>query len=400
MEDLLFLVHRIPYPPNKGDKIRSFHILKYLSERYRVHLGAFIDREGDRKYEHDVAQYCAGLWLGKISRSGGKLRSLVGFLKREALTLPYYRQDSLFRWVDEVRRQYDIRRVLVYSSAMAQYVIGKNFEGVRRVIDFVDVDSDKWRQYSGSRGFPMSWVYQREATRLFAFERKVAAVFDASVFVSDAEVALFRRGVKGTTGNILAIKNGVDLQYFSPRQDRLSPYRSGETVCVFTGAMDYWANEEGTSWFAHRVLPIVRRRHPDAVFYIVGMGPTASVRALGRLPGVTVTGQVPDVRPYLQHASVVVVPLRIARGIQNKVLEAMAMGKAVVATSQALEGIAAEPERDVLLADDADAFGMQVLHVLKGRREGIGCSARELVQRDLAWEASLPKLVELLEGAV
>ncbi len=397
MEELLFLVHRIPYPPNKGDKIRSFHLLDYLSRRYRVHLGTFIDQPSDRQYCETVSRYCASSWFGTLSPRQARIRSLTGFVTGEALTLPYYRQRGLSQWIRELRKRNRIQRVLVFSSAMAQYVLASDFAETRRVIDFVDVDSDKWRQYSTSKRFPMNWIYRREADRLSDFEQRVARLFDASVFVSENEVALFHQGQRNGAPSVHAMSNGVDADYFAPDPARPSPFDGENPRIVLTGAMDYWANEDGADWFARHVLPEVRRQSPRAEFYIVGMNPTLRVRQLERLPGVTVTGGVPDIRPYLQHANVVVVPLRIARGIQNKVLEAMAMSRPVVTTPQALEGIPARVGQEILVAEEAGDFARQVTRVLAEGDETMGACARGFVMTRCSWEANLPTLIALLE---
>jgi sugar transferase (PEP-CTERM/EpsH1 system associated) len=393
MDDLLFLVHRIPYPPNKGDKIRSFHLLDYLSSRYRVHLGAFVDSDADLVHCDVVREYCASAWLGRLSPRQAKLRSLTGLLTGEALTLPYYRGSTLPAWIRDVMREHAIRRVLVYSSAMAQFVLGPEFDRMPRVIDFVDMDSDKWRQYSLSQRFPLSWIYRRESRRLLAFEREVATRFDANVFVSQQEAALFAQASGVDPSSIKVLRNGVDTAYFSVAPERPSPFMTDGPHLVFTGAMDYWANVEGVEWFAESILPAIRQTLPSVEFHIVGMNPTPRVQGLARTAGVHVTGSVPDIRPYLQHASVVVVPLRIARGIQNKVLEAMSMARPVVATSQALEGIPATDGQDVRRADEADTFACRVIELLTGA-EGthLGRSARTLIERDFVWEAGLRQL--------
>ena len=400
MDDLLFLVHRIPYPPNKGDKIRSFHLLDYLSLRYRVHLGAFVDSDADLVHCDVVRDYCASAWLGRLSPRQAKLRSLTGLLTGEALTLPYYRGSTLPDWIRDVMHKHAIRRVLVYSSAMAQFVLGPEFEHVRRVIDFVDMDSDKWRQYSLSQRFPLSWIYRRESRRLLAFEREVATRFEASLFVSQQEAALFAQGSGVDPASIKVLRNGVDTVYFSADPARPSPFTTPGPHLVFTGAMDYWANVEGVEWFVESILPVIRQTLPSVEFHIVGMNPTSRVQGLARTAGVHITGSVPDIRPYVQHASVVVVPLRIARGIQNKVLEAMSMARPVVATTQALEGIPAADGRDVRQADEANAFARGVIELLTGEEGArLGCSARALIEHDFVWEASLRQLDGWLNGA-
>ncbi|MBV5307935.1 TIGR03087 family PEP-CTERM/XrtA system glycosyltransferase [Chromatium okenii] len=399
MEDLLFLVHRIPYPPNKGDKIRSFHLLQYLSRYYRIHLGTFIDQPTDQQYCETVQSYCTSTWFGKLSPHYAKINSIIGLLNGEALTLPYYYQRGLEKWVKAQCAKHHITRVLVYSSAMAQYVLDAEFSTMQRIIDFVDVDSEKWLQYSMTKRFPMRWVYRREAGRLGQFECKVAKTFDASIFVSDAEVSLFRQQLGVNTAKIVAINNGVDSEFFAPDSNRLSPFHGTAPRLVFTGAMDYWANEEGANWFAQHILPTIRQSFPTCEFYIVGMNPTAGVRQLADLPGVIVTGAVADIRPYVQYADVVVVPLRIARGIQNKVLEAMAMARPVVTTRTALEGISAEIGREIQVTDTALAFVEQVINILNGNDAALGIHARNFVEAHFSWAASLPKVLTLLEGS-
>jgi len=399
MDDLLFLAHRIPYPPNKGDKIRSFHLLDYLSTRYRVHLGAFVDSPADLVHRDVVREYCASAWLGRLSPRRAKLRSLTGLLTGEALSLPYYRGSTLPAWIRDVTRAQAIRRVLVYSSAMAQFVIGPEFASMRRVIDFVDMDSDKWRQYSLSQRFPLSWIYRRESRRLLAFERTVATGFDTSLFISPQEAALFAQSSGVEPSSLRVLRNGVDTAYFSTNPSRPSPFTTPGPHLVFTGAMDYWANIEGVVWFVESILPAIRRAVPGVEFHVVGMNPAPRVQGLARTPGVRVTGGVPDIRPYVQHASVVVVPLRIARGIQNKVLEAMSMARPVVATTQALEGIPATDGQNVRQADEPNAFARRVIEILTSEEGArLGQAARALIERDFVWEASLRQLDEVLNG--
>ena len=232
-------------------------------------------------------------------------------------------------------------------------------------MDFVDVDSDKWGQYSKHARFPMSWVYALEGRRLADYERKVAETFDHSIFVTEAEAKIFRNKNLHIK-NITAISNGVDLDYFSPafsqrqatrNQQLASSIQPPETinqqpVIVFTGVMNYFANVDGVVWFTKEILPLIKKEIPEIRFYIVGSNPTKEVLSLALDSSVTVTGYVPDTREYLKMATVVAAPLRIARGIQNKVLEAMAMGIPVVATPQAFEGIEAEPGRDLILGED------------------------------------------------
>jgi sugar transferase (PEP-CTERM/EpsH1 system associated) len=265
------------------------------------------------------------------------------------------------------------------------------------VVDFCDVDSDKWRQYADQKSWPMSWLYRHEARQLLSYERRVARDYDASLFVSAPEAQLFRDLAPESSARIGFFNNGVDTDYFSPDSRYVNPYPAGERAIVFTGAMDYWPNVDAVQWFAGEVLPQLRTRFADLRFYIVGARPAQAVRDLASLPGVTVTGTVPDVRPYIFHAQAAVAPLRIARGIQNKVLEAMAMATPVVVSPQALEGIDAEPGLDLVLADGAEAFVDAVSGMLHARQNAMGRAARQRVERQYSWPSNLACIGERLE---
>ena len=392
--DLLFLAHRIPYPPNKGDKIRSWHLLRHLAENWRVHLGAFVDDPEDWRHVEVLGNHCADLKLLALDPRTGKLRSLRGLISGEALTLPYYRNRALADWV-RTKLEAGVDTVVVYSSAMAQYVM--DAPGCSRIMDFVDIDSDKWRQYAPTKAWPLSWLYEREGRRLLDWEKRVAAEFNAGLFVSAAEAEDFRSLAPESKEKIGYYNNGVDAGFFSPDADYANPFPGSIRPIVFTGAMDYWPNIDAVAWFSREVLPAIRRSHPDAVFYIVGSKPGQEVRAL-ESESVKVTGRVEDVRPYLAHAAVVVTPLRIARGIQNKVLEAMAMAQTVVSSSQALEGIDAEHGKEVLRADSPEEFAGAISAVLEGVR--CGEAARRRVLADYAWETNLAIVDTWLRGEV
>jgi sugar transferase (PEP-CTERM/EpsH1 system associated) len=396
-EPLLFLTHRIPFPPNKGDKVRSYHLLKHLGERYRVHLGTFVDDESDAVHVQRVAPHCATLKAVAMRPSVARLRSAAGLWMGEPLTLPYYRDASLAKWVDAVLRAEAIRKVVVFSSSMAQYVVGR--AGLRTVVDFVDVDSAKWEQYSHSRRWPLASIYGREGRRLLAFERAVAASSHASVFVSEAEARLFARLAPECAARVHCVPNGVDGDFYSPEQSRGSPFTAQEEPIVFTGAMDYWPNVDAVTWFAREILPSITRVRPRARFYVVGMRPTPPVLALARDARVTVTGTVADVRPYVQHARVVVAPMRVARGIQNKVLEGMAMGRPVVVSAAAAAGLPGTPGTDFDVAADAGEFASATAGWLApGRDRERGAAARACVLANCAWPSSLARFDALLDG--
>ncbi len=367
-----------------------------LAEHYRVHLGAFVDDDRDWQYAAHVREICADVCLLPLRPLGAKLRSLPAFLTGSPLTIRYYADGRMSRWIEELMRRRRCSRIVLYSSAMSQYAIGDGFESARRVIDFVDVDSDKWRQYAARRRGIMAWVYRREANRLLAYDSAVAREFDVSIFVSRPEADMFRC-LAGVDRQPEYVLNGVDGSYYDPDIVYPTPFPPESKAVVFTGAMDYWANVDAVDWFAAQVWPLVRSREPAALFYIVGSQPGADVLAL-RGAGIVVTGRVADVRPYLRHAEVVVAPMQIARGIQNKVLEGMAMARPVVATTKAAEGIDALHGKGVLIADSAVDFADQVCDVLNGAHGGVGQAARDFVQRRFDWRSASARFRELVEG--
>jgi sugar transferase (PEP-CTERM/EpsH1 system associated) len=389
--NLLYLVHRLPFPPNKGDRLRSYHLLKHLAATHRVFLGTFVDDPDDERHADVLRPLCAELHVERLDPTLARLRCLAGLASGEALTLPYYRSRDMAAWIERVVRHERIDTAIVFSGAMAQYTSA--LPQLRMLVDFVDVDSAKWTQYAQSSRWPSSWLYRREGERLLAFESAVARRAERSFFVTSAEVELFGRLAPECAGKIEAIGNGVDSEYFAPGGHLLSPYPAGEVPIVFTGAMDYWPNIDGVSWFASDMLPRLRMRRPEVRFYIVGMRPAPSVQRLAGA-GVSVTGMVPDVRPYLQHAAVVVAPLRVARGVQNKVLEAMSMARPVVVSVACSNGIDATAGRDYATAADADAFVESIGRLLGDPRsaEAMGNAARSRVLSRYSWEAHLSRI--------
>ena len=397
MENLLFLSHRVPYPPTKGDKIRSYHVLRHLARSYRLFLGTFVDDPADWRHLDALREICAEVHVEPLAGWSRAMPMLRAVLAGEALSLHHFRSQKLALWVEDVARRERIERAYVFSSPMAQYVA--DLPQVRTVVDFVDMDSAKWADYAQRRPWPISALFRREAARLLAFERDVAARSEASIFVTEGEAQLFRRELANGLARIVAIRNGVDSAYFAPTHDLVSPFQPGECPVVFTGAMDYWPNKDAAMWFAREVLPRIRGRDPAVRFYVVGMNPSAAVCALARDSGVVVTGRVDDVRPYLQHARVVVAPLRVARGIQNKVLEAMAMAKPVVVTAESAAALSVGEGIELEVASGAEDFAAKVLGLLEPRRaEAMGTLARARVLKDFVWQRSLALLDGLLSA--
>ena len=393
MGDILFLAHRSPFPPDRGDKIRAYNVLKYLAARKRVHLVAFADDPRDLKHSKGLVSLTASRSI--IWRSKSRPKALVEALaQRKPASLTAFDNRVMRDAVADILARRSIDTIYVFSGQMAQYLPAKT--RARVVMDFCDMDSLKFADYGkGSRGL-MRWLMQREANLLFQFERQVARRVDASLFVSEAEAELFR--TRTGAANVQVVENGIDTDFFDPAASFRHIDTTGKLI-VFTGQMDYRPNVEAVIWFAETVLPHIRLAHPDAVFAIVGRNPTDAVKALAKQDGVKVTGEVADVRPWLDAAACVVAPLKIARGIQNKVLEAMAAGKAVVATPQALDGIGARVGAEVLCAADEARFADTVSDVLEGRAPpDLGVRARAYMVQRMRWSAQLAALDAILEA--
>ena len=393
---LLLLVHRLPYPPNKGDKIASFNLLRFLADRYDVFIGTFIDDPDDRQYRDKVHEYCVELCAPEIDPDIARFASLRGLLSGEPLSLPYLRNRVLYDWTTRVLDQHRPERIVVFSGPMAQYVTGRVPPGTITVFEMVDVDSEKWRSYGERKAWPMSWLYRREADKLLAFERRMASEFDGTIFVSREEAELFRGLAPESAAKTTYRIQGVDSDFFDPALEFDDPYPAGKRVMVFTGMMDYWPNVDAVIWFVENAFEKIRAKVPEAVFCIVGMRPTLEVSKLGQRPGVMVTGAVPDVRPYLAHAHAAVLPLRIARGIQNKVLEAMAMQLPVIATPGAMTGIQAFPGFEPVVSDEADTLAVGAAGLLGEPRTRIA-AARDCVLQRYNWDANLQRTGRLLE---
>ncbi|GKT11011.1 TIGR03087 family PEP-CTERM/XrtA system glycosyltransferase [Desulforhabdus sp. TSK] len=398
--NILFIAHRMPYPPNKGDKIRSYHILRHLALRHAVYLATLIDDSNDLQHVQSLSSLVNQLSLDVIHPAVKRLLSSLALLQYKPISAAYFYSRKLQAWIDNLLDTVDMDLVFCSSSPTAEYLFRSRHNNGKlkrscRIMDLMDVDSCKWRQYAERATGPMQIIYRLEAKALLRYEERIAGEFERLLLVSEAEKALFTQHI--TVPHAQTMNNGVDLEYFSP--SLRSSLKTSSPTLVFTGAMDYWPNVEGVEWFSHNVLPRIQTIFPKVTFYVVGRNPAASLRKLaGKNPGVKVTGYVKDVRDYLAPADLCVAPLRIARGIQNKVLEAMAMAKAVVCTPEALEGIDAHPGEHVIEAGDAPSFADAVVDLLgnKARAAELGRQARLFVEEHFSWPRNLSLLDDML----
>jgi sugar transferase (PEP-CTERM/EpsH1 system associated) len=391
---ILYICHRIPYPPDKGDKIRAFHQVRALAQRHEVDLFTLADRAEDMPHKGALAEYCHEVTVVRRHPALARLRALPYLLTRQPLTIPDFYSAALRQ---EIRKAVSLRsydRIFGYSSAMAQYVEPSN--QIPFVMDLVDVDSDKWLQYSNFTRFPFSAVYRREARRLREYERKVCERAQVVVVTTEREAELVRE--ISDTAQLYVIPNGVDTDYFSPSKAAMAP--SVVPTVTFTGDMSYFPNEDAVVFFAREVLPLIRQSIPSVRFLIVGREPGLRVLRLQEMNGVEVTGFVPDVRTYLGQTHVSVAPFSIAAGIQNKILEALAYGLPVVATPRAAQGLSAGVAEIVEKASSAKELAEKIVCLLRdpelARHHGL--EGRRRVAAEYSWERSLDRLLRLIEA--
>lgn len=397
MGEILFLAHRAPWPPDRGDRIRSWHILRTLASMATVHVAAFADHEADRDTAMPVLdKLCrtAHVEVRAASRAGAAMRMAP---QLKPLSLGVFGSKAMAAHVDLILSTRPISHIFAFSCQMAQFVPA-SFAG-RFIMDFVDVDSAKFSAYArdDSRLSPMRYVHAYEGWRMAAWEKAVAERAALSLFVSEAEAALFRQ--RSCLGNdkVRALENGIDLDHFRPGVVPAAADGAGPLV-VFTGQMDYRPNIEAVSAFVHDTLPLLLETHPAARFAIVGRAPTPDVLALGEHPRVIVTGEVPDTRPWLAAADVVVAPLSVARGVQNKLLEAMAMGRPVVSSPAAAEGIDAVPGRDLFVAASPRETVDRIIELADDPTAScaMGAAARQRMEQRYAWDATLAPLKAMI----
>jgi sugar transferase (PEP-CTERM/EpsH1 system associated) len=389
---VLYLCHRIPYPPDKGDKIRAFHQLRALASRHEVDVFTLADDAGDLIHRSTLLKYCHSVTVAPVNPKLARLRSLPYLLTPTPLTIPYFYSSELQQLVSKALASRSYDRIFVYCSAMAQYV--KLVDRVPTVLDLVDVDSDKWAQYARFTRFPLSAIYRREGHALRKYEKKVSEKA-ACVLVSTEREAALMRGISAVA-QIHVVANGVDTDYFNPAEASAAAHLP---TVIFTGAMSYFPNQEAVIFFARTVLPIVRQSIPNVKFLIVGRNPSRDVMNLQQIEGIEVTGFVPDIRTQLARAHVAVAPFSISAGIPNKILEAMAYGLPVVATPRATWGLSRRVADLVRKGETAEELASNLVQLLRDRqlaqRTGIEC--RRGVMDNYSWDRALDRLLQFLE---
>ncbi|HEX5720328.1 MAG TPA: TIGR03087 family PEP-CTERM/XrtA system glycosyltransferase [Thermoanaerobaculia bacterium] len=394
---LLYLCHRVPYPPDKGDKIRAFNEIRSLSKRHRVHLLTLADSEVPDLSA--LEQMCERVEVFPVQRTGAYMRAALGIFSSRPLTLAFFDSAELRQRAEELARTERFDLVVVYSSSMAPYAEPFAEAGTPAVLDMVDVDSSKWEQYSRYAPLPMRPVYALEARRLQEYEASLVDRFERIVLATGNETRILK--AFAPEAQAATVPNGVDLDFFRPFDLPRSPH----PTIVFTGQMDYFANVDGMVHFSRNLFPRLRQRFPDLELLIVGRSPAPAVRALDELPGVHVTGAVGDVRPFLARAWAFVAPLRIAQGVQNKVLEAMAMNVPVVCTDRVFAGLSEggfRHGRDLLAASSDQGLEDSLASLLGDAeaRASLAEHARRRLSLSYRWTANMERFEEILVGAI
>ncbi len=393
--ETLFLAHRLPFPPDRGDKIRSHHILKALAEIAPVHVGCLAENAADIANEHALAEMAASWCMPRRSKPL-PVAGAEALLRGQPVSLTAFRSEALSQWVNRLLAERDIGAIYVFSGQMGQYV-PRDWQG-RLLVDLVDVDSAKFEAFAEAGRGPRRWIDAREGRLLRGVEADLVRRADATLLVSEAEANLLRKRVP-TPDRIRALGNGIDCATFDP--EAVEPEQalaSGGPHYVFTGQMDYAPNIEAVARMTNAIMPGLLGKLPSAQFHIVGRAPTREVLALHGVNNTHVEGEVPDTRPWLARADIVVAPLTIARGVQNKVLEAMAMARPVIVSPDAATGIEAESDRHFLVAQNDAAFVEDLLRLSKdfAAARALGCQARQFVLDTMIWPAMLSDLPRLL----
>lgn len=387
---ILFVCHRFPFPPTRGGKIRPFNIIRHLSQSASVTVASLVRSEAELEQGRGIDEFCDGYISGAVSSVSAKLRMVMHLVSRKPSSMGNFYSADLQRKIDAelATGSYDL--IFVHCSSAAQYV--ERWPGLPRILDFGDMDSEKWMLYAKNRSFPLSLGYWLEATKLRRAEMRLAAEFDLCSCTTLAELdSLQEFGTARETG---WFPNGVDTEFFVPTTEPYDP----DLIC-FSGRYDYFPNQRAVIYFSCEILPLIQEKRPDTRFAIVGAEPPGFIRRLGSLPGVSVTGTVPDVRTYVRKAAISVAPLDIARGTQNKILEAMAMGVPVVASEQASRGVDAIAGEHLLVAEGPTEFSNTVLQLLESPqlRTEFAERARARVLSNHSWVESMKRVDTLVE---
>lgn len=389
--NILYLCHRFPFPPKRGGKIRPFNMIRHLGQAgHQVTVCSLARSEAEAEEGRGIAPHCHAFHMGMVREPVQFARMVARLPLTTPSSMGYFYSGELAATVRQLLAGQRWDMIFVHCSSVAQYV--EHVTDVPKILDFGDMDSQKWLEYANYKPFPLSLGYTLEGTKMLAAEKRLARRFDLCTATTRAEwQTLDGYGTGAVTD---WFPNGVDADFFSPTDGAYD----ADTIS-FIGRMDYYPNQECMARFCKDVWPLLKQQRAGMKLLIVGADPSPEMRALGELPGVTVTGSVPDVRPYIRGSALMVAPLAIARGTQNKILEAMAMGVPVVTSSAAAGGVDAEAERHLLVADSAADIAQAVLRIVTAPdlRQRLSTDGRARMLSHHAWPRSMQRLDKIIE---
>lgn len=401
---VLLLTHRLPYPPDRGDRIRSFHMLRSLLQGCDVSLACFAEPDVDPRSIRFVEQVVRQLHISPMTPWIKRRRAATAILQGDAITPSVYNDPAMVRTICRWHEAAPFDTVIVFCTAMASAarqllnLTSGRVATPRVILDLVDVDSQKWCQLAKQHHGVMRWVYGREGRKLIPWESGRRLAFNTATVISENEANVYGRvHDKHSASKLEVLGNGVDGRYFHPLPDLVDPWSN--LTMLFTGVLNYGPNVQGLTWFIQNVLPKVRHKLPAARLLIVGRHPGKAARKLGEAEGVELIGSVPDVRTFLARAAVVIAPLRIAPGVQNKVLEAMACERAVVCSTAAAAGIDAEAGTEFVVAESSRAWSDELVHLLSdaAARQRIATAGLRCVEARYSWTRQMAVLRRLIE---
>jgi len=388
---ILYVCHRFPFPPRRGGKIRPFNMIRHLAASgHQVTVASLARSAQEAEEGHGIAAYCAHYEMAQVGQMAQKARMVARLPTATPSTMGYFYSPVLAWRIRGLLARETFDLVFVHCSSAAQYV--SSVQGIPKILDFGDMDSQKWLEYARYKPFPLSAGYWLEGKKLEAYERRLAANFDFCTATTRAEWQTLES--YGSAASTDWFPNGVDTEYFAPTDGVYAP----DTLC-FIGRMDYYPNQQCMFEFCADVLPRLRARHPRAKLLIVGANPSPAVQRLAQMPGVTVTGSVPDVRPYLRRSAAMVAPLKIARGTQNKLLEAMAAGVPVITSAVAASGVDAVPDEHFLVGNSSHDYVAAALRVLENpaERGRLAAAGRARMLSHHAWSSSMQRLDQIIQ---
>ncbi len=390
---ILYVCHRFPFPPARGGKIRPFNMIRHLSENHEVVVASLARSPEEAEAGRGIAPHCADFMMGAVSAPTAWARMILRLPTPGPSSMGYFYSPDLARQIDARLQAERFDLIFVHCSSVAPYV--SKVRGVPKILDFGDMDSQKWLIYRHFKPFPLSLGYWLEGSKMEAAEKALARQFDLCTCTTKAELETLRSfGVPTPTD---WFPNGVDQDFFAPTEEPYDP-----DAVSFVGRMDYFPNQQAMRFFCDEVFPLIRRARPTASLSIIGAEPSPEMKRLGEREGVTVTGTVPDVRDYVRRSAVNVAPLTIARGTQNKILECMAMGVPVVTSPEAAGGVDAVAGEHLLVATAPQDYADKLLKLMGDpqARNSLGQAGRARVASHHSWANSMIRLDGIIEGCL